>query len=93
MAMSANNETLIENISIFSSTLSKQQLDSFIDIVDKFNELMVMANEDTEKAYQLYLKSLQANISNNNDVTTRQHLAAMANTERHKNDNIVPLKH
>lgn len=84
-----NNETMINNINNFSHTLSPIQLDQFLTIVDKLNQLLVMANQDTEKAYQLYLSSL--------DVFTIEHCE---NTRfnptinyANYNNNQAPLKH
>jgi len=58
IAMPAIDSNMINNIQDFSNQLTNDQLEQFLDIVDSLNDLLVMANQDTDKAYQLYLESL-----------------------------------
>jgi len=61
--MSIINQAMLANIQEFSETLSELQLNKFLDIVDSLGELLVLANQDTEKAYQMYLNSIETKVN------------------------------
>jgi len=61
--MPTTNQAMLANIQEFSETLSEPQLNKFLDIVDCLGELLVLANEDTEKAYQMYLNSIEVQVN------------------------------
>jgi len=87
--MSATNQAMLVNIQELSETLSESQLNKFLDIVDSLGELLVLANQDTEKAYQMYLNSLNVNV--NEYVNDANHLVN-ANAQSVTN-NVVQFKH
>ena len=66
--MPTTNQVMLTNIQKFSETLSEPQLNKFLDIVDCLGELLVLANEDTEKAYQMYLNSLEVQVNGHSNV-------------------------
>ena len=66
--MPANNENVMENINSLSTTLTPAQLNQFLTIIDSLNDLLVMANQDTEHAYQLYINSVKE-FKNDPDIT------------------------
>jgi len=63
------NSNMINSIQDFSNQLTNDQLEQFLDIVDSLNDLLVMANQDTDKAYQLYLESLNTLANRQQDET------------------------
>jgi len=87
--MSATNQTMLANIQEFSETLSEPQLNKFLDIVDSLGELLVSANQDTEKAYQMYLNSLNVNV--NEYVNDANHL--VNDNAQKVIGNVVQFKH
>jgi len=87
--MPTTNQAMLVNIQEFSETLSEPQLNKFLDIVDSLGELLILANEDTEKAYQMYLNSLEVQINGHpNDANPLVNL----NTENVVG-NVVQFKH
>ncbi len=58
--MSAKDETTMKNIQQLSLSLSEQQLEKFVTIIESLAELLQTSNKDTEKAYKMYLNSIQS---------------------------------
>jgi len=69
IVMPTINSNMINSIQDFSNQLTNDQLEQFLDIVDSLNNLLVMANQDTDKAYQLYLESLNTLANRQQDET------------------------
>ncbi|MFT5758976.1 MAG: molecular chaperone GrpE (heat shock protein) [Alteromonadaceae bacterium] len=91
--MSNTNQVMLANIQEFSETLSEPQLNKFLDIVDSLGELLVLANQDTEKSYQMYLNSLEVNVSGQvNGQTSNNNPLVNANTQNLAS-NVVQFKH
>jgi hypothetical protein len=87
--MSIINQAMLVNIQKFSETLSEGQLNNFLDIVDSLGELLVLANQDTEKAYQMYLNSIETKVSehvSNSNPMVNVNVQSLAN-------NVVQFKH
>ncbi len=59
--MPVNDTAIMNNIQQLSSTLSTQQLEQFVEVIESLAALLQVANKDTEKAYRLYLNSIEAN--------------------------------
>ena len=58
--MLADNEATMKNIQELSLTLSTPQLEQFVSVIESLAALMQVANKDTEKAYRMYLNSIQS---------------------------------
>ena len=58
--MSAKDETTMKNVQQLSLSLSEQQLEKFVTIIESLAELLQTSNKDTEKAYKMYLNSIQS---------------------------------
>lgn len=50
----------MKNIQQLSLSLSTQQLEQFVNVIESLAELLQVANKDTEKAYRMYLNSIQS---------------------------------
>ena len=87
--MSTITKNMINSITDFSNNLTPAQLEHFLNIIDSLNDLLVMANQDTDKAYQLYLNSL-ADIANehNQKMSVPTTLSQVTIT-----NNVIQLKH
>lgn len=87
--MPNTNQVMLANIQEFSETLSELQLNKFLDIVDCLGDLLVLANEDTEKAYQMYLNSLEVQVNgHSNDANPLVNL-----NSKNGAGNVVQFKH
>ncbi len=83
------NEKLMNNIQAFSQTLTLDQLEDFLDIIDVLNAKLIISNQDTEKAYDLYLKSLDVTCGEKMDAITSKR-----NIPTHSiQNNVIPFKH
>ena len=58
--MLADNEATMKNIQELSLTLSTPQLEQFVSVIESLAALLQVANKDTEKAYRMYLNSIQS---------------------------------
>jgi len=84
--MPVKNEATMKNIQELSLSLSTQQLDKFVSVIESLAELLQVANKDTEKAYRMYLNSIQ---SSQEDA----HINAQIIPIYHGATNVTPLKH
>ncbi|NQY64926.1 MAG: hypothetical protein HRT38_14585 [Alteromonadaceae bacterium] len=87
--MSTDNENMLQNINTFSANLTPDQLNQFLTIIDSLNDLLVMANQDTEHAYQLYLDSV---LENKNESAKNSKLMPRASYSNSEN-NVIHFKH
>ncbi len=58
--MQVDNEATMKKIQQLSLTLSTAQLEQFVSVIESLAALLQVANEDTEKAYRMYLNSIQS---------------------------------
>lgn len=58
--MLVDNEVTMNNIQKLSLTLSTPQLEQFVSVIESLAALLQVANKDTEKAYRMYLNSIQS---------------------------------
>lgn len=58
--MLVDNEATMKNIQQLSLTLSTPQLKQFVSVIESLAALLQVANKDTEKAYRMYLNSIQS---------------------------------
>lgn len=84
--MLVKDEIIMKNIQQLSLSLSTPQLRQFVRIIESLADLLQVANKDTEKAYQMYLNSIQSSQSNSE---IKAHLMPV----QHGTRNVVPLKH
>lgn len=84
--MLVENEATMKNIQQLSLSLSTEQLDQFVTVIESLADLLQMANKDTEKAYRMYLNSIQ---STKEDA----HINAQIIPIYHGATNVTPLKH
>ena len=84
--MLLNDETITKNIQQLSLSLSTPQLEQFVTVIESLADLLQVANKDTEKAYQMYLNSIQ---SSQEGFHVKSHLIPI----QHGTTNVVPLKH
>ncbi|NQY34272.1 MAG: hypothetical protein HRT37_04735 [Alteromonadaceae bacterium] len=87
--MSTDNENMVESITTFSANLTPDQLEQFLTIIDSLNDLLVMANQDTEHAYQLYLNSVRQF----KDEPAKGSKLVPKTTFSNSNNNVVQFKH
>ncbi len=59
--MPVHDTAIMNNIQQLSLTLSTQQLEQFVEVIESLAALLQVANKDTEKAYRLYLNSIESN--------------------------------
>lgn len=76
--MQVDNEATMNKIQQLSLTLSTAQLEQFVSVIESLAALLQVANEDTEKAYRMYLNSIQ---STEESVTVNRHFNALKHTE------------
>jgi|GEM_PF-2640453 len=84
--MPITNEITMKNIQQLSLTLSTQQLELFVGIIENLAELLQVANKDTDKAYQMYLNSIGA-------IHEEAHINGHIMPFHHGITNVTPLKH
>lgn len=84
--MLEKNEDIMKTIQQLSLSMSTPQLEQFVTVIESLADLLQVANKDTEKAYQMYLNSVQSAPS---DTQIKAHLMPM----QHGTSNVVPLKH
>jgi len=58
--MPVKDEAIMKNIQQLSLSLSEQQLEKFVTVIESLAELLQTSNKDTEKAYKMYLNSIQS---------------------------------
>jgi len=58
--MLVDNDATMKNIQELSLTLSTPQLEQFVSVIESLAALLQVANKDTEKAYRMYLNSIQS---------------------------------
>jgi len=84
--MPVKNEATIKTIQQLSLSLSTQQLEQFVTVIESLAELLQVANKDTEKAYRMYLNSIQ---SSQEDAYIKTQIIPVF----HGATNVTPLKH
>ncbi len=84
--MLINDETIVKNIQQLSLSLSTSQLEQFVTVIESLTDLLHVANKDTEKAYQMYLNSVQPS---QEVLQTKSHFVSL----HQGTSNVVPLKH
>ena len=84
--MLIKNEATMKNIQQLSLSLSTSQLTQFVTVIESLAELLQVANKDTEKAYGMYLNSIQSS-------QKYTHLNAQILPLYHGATNVTPLKH
>ena len=84
--MPVKNEATIKTIQQLSLSLSTQQLEQFVTVIESLAELLQVANKDTEKAYRMYLNSIQ---SSQEDAYIKAQIIPVF----HGATNVTPLKH
>lgn len=84
--MLVKDETIMETIQQLSLSLSTPQLKQFVTVIESLSELLQVANEDTEKAYQMYLNSIQ---TSQEEEYIKSHLMPV----NYGTTNVVPIKH
>lgn len=82
------NEMII-NMQRFSNSLNLEQLEQFLDIIDDYNRLLTLSNQDTQKAYQLFQKSLAVKTPDEESTFT----TVVAKSNQPVSGNVVALKH
>jgi hypothetical protein len=84
--MLEKDETIMKNIQQLSLSLSTPQLEKFVTVIESLAELLQVANEDTEKAYKMYLNSIQSS-------QEESHIKSQLMPIHYGTMNVVPLKH
>lgn len=84
--MHLKDEIIMDNIQQLSSSLSTEQLSQFVVVIESLAEMLQVANKDTEKAYQMYLKSVE----NSKEDRSIKRFTQQLNTNKH---NIMSQKH
>ena len=84
--MPVQDKAIMKNIQQLSVTLSTQQLEQFVEVIESLAELLQVANKDTEKAYKMYFNAIQ---SSEDEASIKAHLMPVY----HGADNVTPLKH
>jgi len=84
--MRVKDESIMKTIQQLSTSLSTPQLEQFVTVIESLAELLQVANKDTEKAYQMYLNSIQ---SPQEEIHIKSHVMPM----HYGTTNVVPLKH
>lgn len=84
--MPIKDEILTQNIQQLSLSLSPQQLEQFVTVIESLAELLQVANDDTKKAYRMYLNSIQST-SDDDHINTR------IIPDYHGATNVTPIKH
>lgn len=84
--MLVKDETIMETIQQLSLSLSTSQLKQFVTVIESLSELLQVANEDTEKAYQMYLNAIQ---TSQEEEYIKSHLMPV----KYGTTNVVPIKH
>lgn len=84
--MLVKDETIMETIQQLSLSLSTSQLKQFVTVIESLSELLQVANEDTEKAYQMYLNAIQ---TSQEEEYIKSHLMPVS----YGTTNVVPIKH
>lgn len=84
--MPTKDEILTQNIQQLSFSLSTQQLGQFVTIIESLAELLQVANDDTNKAYRMYLNSIQ---STSDDAQINAQILPIY----HGVTNVTPIKH
>lgn len=76
----------MKNIQQLSLTLSTPQLEQFVSVIESLAELLQVANKDTEKAYRMYLNSIQTSqekIDINTNIMSLNHEAMNVSMLKH----------
>ena len=76
--MQVDNEATMNKIQQLSLTLSTAQLEQFVSVIESLAALLQVANEDTNKAYRMYLNSIQ---SSEESVIINTHFDSMKRSE------------
>jgi len=84
--MPVKDEAIMKNIQQLSVSLSMQQLEQFVTVIESLAELLQVANKDTEKAYSMYLNSIE---STHEETYINTHDMPLY----HGITNVIPLKH
>lgn len=84
--MLITDEVIMNNIQKLSLSLTTPQLDQFVTVIESLTELLQVANEDTEKAYRMYLNSTKSSKED-------EHISAQILPIYHGATNITPIKH
>lgn len=84
--MPVNDEIIMKNIQQLSLSLSTPQLEKFVTVIESLVELLQVANEDTEKAYRMYLNSIQSAQENT-------YINAQILPISYAATNVIPIKH
>lgn len=84
--MLKKNDPVMKNIQQLSLSLSAPQLEKFVTIIESLAELLQVANEDTEKAYKMYLNSIQS-------PKEKVRLKSKLIPTQYGTTNVVPIKH
>jgi len=84
--MPVKDEAIMKNIQELSLSLSEQQLEKFVTVIESLADLLQTSNKDTEKAYKMYLNSIQS--SQEDDYINSQIVPVY-----HGATNVTPIKH
>jgi len=84
--MLIKSEATLKNIQQLSLSLSTSQLDQFVTVIESLAQLLEVANADTQKAYQMYLNSIE---SPKEGLQMKSHIMPM----HYGTTNVVPFKH
>ncbi len=84
--MPVKDEAIMKNIQSLSLSLSTKQLAEFVTVIESLADLLQTANKDTEKAYRMYLNSIQSS-------QEEAHINAQTVSVYYDTTNVVPLKH
>lgn len=76
----------MKNIQQLSLSLSTPQLVQFVGVIESLAELLQVANNDTEKAYQMYLNAIQS-------AQEEDYINACITPFYHGASNVTPIKH
>ncbi len=84
--MPVKDEAIMKSIQNLSLSLSTAQLDQFVTVIESLADLLQTANKDTEKAYRMYLNSIQSS-------QEQTYINAQTASVYYDTTNVVPLKH
>ncbi len=84
--MPVKDEATIKRIQQLSLSLSTEQLEQFVIVIESLAELLQVANKDTEKAYRMSLNAIQSS-------QEEEHINAQILPTYHGVTNVTPLKH
>jgi len=84
--MPVTDEATMKKIQQLSLSLSTTQLEQFVTVIESLAELLQVANEDTKKAYRMYLNAIQSR-------EDEAYIKAQTIPAYHGVTNVTPLKH